>query len=149
MKKWYQLKILPSIVISVLIIFFSTLFNLTSGPLLAEGLPIRPTITPNLINNQSEGGFIRLKLAPTERDVWTVIEWKNSEGDWELTDGWRGSPNEKNEVLWYVGPDDLGAYWYRWLIYDSLNGELLKASAPFILPSHAGGFVEIDFSSIE
>ena len=100
--------------------------------------PIRPTLTPSIRHNSLSCGFIELRVEPLEEGLWTEIEWKNEKGKWEDVNGWQGFFTDENNVFWCVGENDLGAYWYRWKIYDQQGGVLIETSKTFQLPKSVG-----------
>jgi hypothetical protein len=92
----------------------------------------RPTPEP-----PPPGGFIELRVAPLQENLWTEIQWRGVGDAWHDVDGWRGTPDEAGVVRWYVGPEHLGEGPFRWLVYDGMDGPLLGVSAPFDLPEQA------------
>jgi hypothetical protein len=56
-------------------------------------------------------------------------------GEWHDVEGWRGSLNEANFIVWWVAPRDLGAIWYRWQLYTA-DGRIQTTSDAFSLPAN-------------
>ncbi len=118
-------------------------FLVIQAPESVQALPPRPE--PKAEKNQIKGGFIELTVSGSTSDVWTAVQWQDNDGNWILVDGWQGSTNAENQVLWYVAKENLGEDPFRWMVYDAPDGSLLAASDPFELPERAKQtvFVEV------
>jgi hypothetical protein len=100
----------------------------------AAPAPTQPSAI-ELLNPQLEGAFIELQVQPLRPDLWTRIQWQDARGDWHTVDGWQGTFNADQRVLWYVGAEHLQEGPFRWLVYADQTGPLLATSRPFDLPS--------------
>jgi hypothetical protein len=108
-----------------------------------------PTPTPQpptvqLLYPELKGAFIELHAQPLRSGLWTRIQWQDAFGGWHDIEGWQGSFNEDQRVLWYVGEENLGAGPFRWLVYEYQGAELLTVSAPFNLPSRDGEVLSVE-----
>ena len=111
-----------------------------------EPPPPQPTSTPAPPSDDSNAGaliFLHVPAAPS--DLQTVVQWQDGLGGWHDVDGWRGSLNESEFILWWVAPRDLGAVWYRWHVYTA-DGRISTTSDSFSLPSHPNQTLHIMIS---
>lgn len=71
-------------------------------------------------------------------ELWTAVQWQDSDGRWHDVEGWRGKldqvVNGVGKKVWWVAEKDLGTGPFRWVVRRGEGGELLAASAPFHLP---------------
>ena len=137
--------------------------SLPSSPTAASGFPPRPTATPTptaepslptpkpsptakpISSSESEsqsGAFIYLHVPSPPADLQTVVQWQDGLGEWHDIEGWRGTLNESNFIVWWVAPGDLGAVWYRWQVYTA-DGRIATTSDAFSLPSQANQTLHI------
>ena len=130
----------------------------------ALALPPRPepTLTPSPTpptqpRPQVVGGFIELKVsfgatwssANLEwQDLWTVVQWQDTIGDWHDVEGWQGTLDAVKDKMgtkrWWVAPPELGKGPLRWIIYQSQDGPLLTTSDPFHLPAAENETVSLE-----
>lgn len=103
--------------------------------------PIRPTPLP--LTTSATGGFIELRVAPLQENLWTKVQWRGVGNAWHDVEGWQGTPDETGRVRWYVGPEHLGQGPFRWMVTDGPDGSLLGVSEPFHLPALARQVVVI------
>jgi hypothetical protein len=107
----------------------------------AAATPAPPTaelLYPNLT-----GAFIELTAEPMQPNLWTRLQWQDASGNWHDIEGWQGSFNPDQRVLWYIGSEQLGAGPFRWLVDESQGGERLGMSQPFNLPSRGGELLRV------
>ncbi|MBE2222172.1 MAG: discoidin domain-containing protein [Anaerolineae bacterium] len=102
------------------------------------------SIAPVATAQEENGGaFIELQVDLLQPGLWTRIQWQDAFGNWQEIEGWQGSFNTDQRVLWYVGEDMLGDGPFRWLVDEEQDGELLGVSEPFYLPSHNGDVLQV------
>jgi len=121
--------------------------------LAAQGLPPRPTLTPQptptaASSAQTEGALIELYVPTRQMTLWTVVEWQDSLGGWHTVEGWQGILDEINSAdmgrkVWWVSRAEMGKGPFRWQVYQSQNGPLLVTSRLFDLPHYNGEIVRI------
>lgn len=84
------------------------------------------------------------------QELWTVVQWQDSLGNWHAVEGWRGGLDavEENtgQKTWWVAERDFGTGPFRWVVYRSLDGSVLITSEVFHLPSSAEEVVIVDVS---
>jgi len=132
-----------------------TLFGLMCAVTLLAGLwtstptataappPPRPTLTPTpyAMPSRSAGSYIELRVPADNIALWTVVQWRDLQGNWHDVETWRGIldeiNNHKGDKLWWVYPRDYGKGPFRWVIYDRPDGQVLAASRSFNLPAAA------------
>ena len=102
--------------------------------------------TAELLYPRLTGAFIELQAQPLRPGLWTRIQWQDALGGWHDIDGWQGSFNPDQRVLWYVGEEHLGDGPFRWLVYESQGGDLLAVSQSFDLPSRGGEVLRVEVS---
>jgi hypothetical protein len=102
--------------------------------------------TAELLYPHLTGAFIELQAEPLQPDLWTRIQWQDAFGNWHDIEGWQGSFNPDQRVLWYVGAEQLGDGPFRWLVYESQGGDLLAVSDSFHLPSRGGEVLHVEVS---
>lgn len=118
----------------------------------ADGLPPRPStptpVPPSATEQPVRGALIILQQSDTEpfpAQAWTVVQWQNEAGRWYDVEGWQGTFDSNDRVVWWVSPDSLGDGPFRWQVYDSAaRDELLATSEAFDLPAHNGQRLVID-----
>jgi hypothetical protein len=111
-------------------------------------LPPRPGPQPFPLSSPSEsessdGGYIELRVRPTQAGLWTIVQWQDDQGDWHDIEGWQGTLDEGSKKVWWVDPGAFGKGPFRWVIYQGQQGRQLAQSEPFYLP-HAGEIIRID-----
>jgi hypothetical protein len=130
-----------------------TLFGLLCAVTLIAGLwtstptataappPPRPTLTPTPYAARSVGSYIELRVPTDNINLWTVVQWQDTQGNWHDVETWRGILDEinnyKGDKRWWLYPRDYGTGPFRWAIYDQPNGHLLATSRSFNLPAAA------------
>jgi hypothetical protein len=139
-------------------------FLILAGALWLAGLPVRAQAGPGLppretpIPTQSPGGdrydrpsgaYIVLHAPSAPADVWTVIQWQDSAGNWHDVDGWQGTLDAGNQKTWWLASDLFGKGPFRWLIYWGDRAGLLATSASFHLPGAAGEEHQVEVSLTE
>jgi hypothetical protein len=113
----------------------------------APPVPVTPhPLTPQLLYPKLTGAFIELHAEPLRPGLWTRVQWQDALGNWQDIEGWQGSFNEDQRVLWYVGEEQLGEGPFRWLVYESQGGDLLAVSGSFSLPSRGGEMLGVEVS---
>ena len=124
----------------------------SAAPAGVEDLPPRPTEVPTTApaspsQGNFSGGLIVLTAPITQTataDYWTVVEWKDTEGSWNMVTGWQGEFDGDGNVTWWVAPDNLGEENFRWVVYDSADmEETVFTSETFSLPDNSGSTVII------
>jgi hypothetical protein len=106
--------------------------------------------TIELLAGLPSSGTVRL------REVFTVVQWQDGNGDWHDVEGWRGQPD--NIVgrtalkTWWVSEDDLGTGPFRWRVFWDVYVDVSPSTArvmdssPFYLPD-AGRTVVVEMST--
>ena len=121
----------------------------TVAPALPEAPPENPVntqTTVQLLYPRLTGAFIELQAEPLRPGLWTRMQWQDAEGGWHNIEGWQGSFNEEQRVSWWVGEEHLGEGPFRWLVYESQEGDLLVVSESFSLPSRGGEVLQVAVS---
>ncbi len=120
------------------------------------GLPPRPT--PQAGSGSDAGGApieLRVRFGQGEQarrwqELWTVVQWQDTFGNWHDVEGWRGTLDEivdgEGRQVWWVYRRDLGKGPFRWMVYQSPSGGLLVRSESFHLPGADGQTVEVAVS---
>jgi hypothetical protein len=86
------------------------------------------------------------------QDLWTVVEWQDTDSTWHEVAGWQGSLDKVADGLgwkaWWLSSDLLGQGPFRWVVYERYGGAVIAVSAPFDLPGHVGesGAVELSLA---
>jgi hypothetical protein len=134
----------------VLVMIGAALALPSSDPVVA-GLPTRPTDIPTATPESSgtpvpddtnEGALIFLHIPSPPDDLQTIVQWQDGLGEWHDVVGWQGTLNEANFIVWWVAPRDLGAIWYRWVVYTE-DGRIHTTSDAFSLPDRANQTLHI------
>ena len=120
-------------------IFSLTLISLgLQAPAAQADLPDRPTLeAPKKDKDDSKerlGAYIELQ-APGFSG-WTEVQWQDSDGNWQLVEGWRGYLVD-GQILWWVDPKDFNTGPFRWAIFDQPGGTMSAVSENFTLPQSA------------
>lgn len=112
-------------------------------PLFAAGatptdLPPRPTVTPTVTpapapDEPRAGATIELRAPGMPTTTWTVVQWQDAEGGWHDVEGWQGHLDD-GVKRWWVAPADFRKGPFRWVLYETADGDLLSTSDPFDLP---------------
>jgi hypothetical protein len=92
-----------------------------------------------------QGAYIKLILSENSPLHWTVVEWRDSRGRWQMVEGWQGRVDDSDgtEKVWWVAPEDFSTGPFRWQIYQKKGGNLLSTSSSFYLPANAGHSLSI------
>ena len=144
--------VIPLFGLAALLAF--VLFSLSTSPVAAGTLPPRPETpappSPAPPPPPVQGGVIVLQQtgeALFPAGAWTVVQWQTALGTWADVEGWQGSFNNRNQVIWWVAPGNLGEGSFRWLVYASeARTELLATSEKFDLPGKTGEVVTVPIS---
>jgi hypothetical protein len=100
--------------------------------------PPRATLTPTPRAFSSAGTYIELRLPTDNINLWTVVQWQDSAGNWHDVESWRGVldkiTDHKGDKIWWVLPYSYGDGPCRWQVYDRAGGRLLATSHAFYLP---------------
>ena len=86
------------------------------------------------------------------QDVWTVVQWRDPDGEWVDVTGWRGNLDSIAQddsgwvgvKEWWAGEEIFGTGPYRWQAFSHPGGDLLATSDPFYLAGTSGGLVMVD-----
>jgi hypothetical protein len=108
--------------------------------------PVDTQMAVQLLYPKLAGAFIELQAEPLWPGLWTRLQWQDAFGAWHDIEGWQGSFNPDQRVLWYVGAEQLGEGPFRWLVYESQEGDLLAVSQSFDLPSRGGEVLHVEVS---
>lgn len=113
-------------------------------------LPPRELPTPEEDDDDDDNGpaspvgaYISLQAGAVPAGAWSVVQWQDSNGDWQMVEGWQG-PAASN-TRWWVAAKDFGRGPFRWAILSGPGGAVLEASSPFTLPQQPN---ETVFTSI-
>lgn len=135
-----KIALLP--LLSFTILFLWTPETTVAGPSTAAApTPQAPVV--ELLDPRLAGAFIALQAQPLQPGLWTRVQWQDAHGGWHDIEGWQGTFNPDQRVLWYVGPEHLGSGPFRWLVYQQPGGRLLGVSQPFHLPSRGGELLHV------
>lgn len=111
-------------------------------------LPPRPPLTtpsPKQGTSRAERprtARIELTVTNAEPGSWSVVQWRDGNGNWQDVEGWR-APVGSEPIIWWVLDKDFGKGPFRWVIY-RLDGDfVLPTSELFYLPRAAGEVVLI------
>jgi hypothetical protein len=111
----------------------------TSVPTTEVPPTVKPIDTPVPI-----GGFIELHIQSGHNRLWTVVQWQGDRSSWYTVEGWQSTPDENNQMKWWVAKPDLGKGPFRWLVYQNRNGKLLATSESFYLPRYSGAVTRVN-----
>jgi hypothetical protein len=129
-----------------------------SRPATADSLPPRPSLTPNPSpvspSSKDQGGdllhgSIELNVPGSTTTLWTVVQWQDTLGDWYPVEGWQGTLDEVDAAgvgskIWWVGQNEMGQKFFRWLVYEGEGGRLLATSRSFDLPCYNGEVIQVE-----
>ena len=139
-----------------LCLFFGFAANQVSPALPVHAdLPPRPEASPTPqptkpSNDPLIGAQIRLEVAETVGNEWTVVEWQDlNTGDWHVVEGWQGTLEATGIQVWWVSKAEFGQAPFRWLLYDEKDGTLLDMSAEFSLPTRNKQIVVVPIPAVE
>ena len=124
----------------------------------APALPPRPTVVPTAgpspvePRDPAEGGWIalcaRAGAATIGQDLWTVVQWQDQAGNWNVVEGWQGNFDQvvgaDGFKTWWVAPRDRAKGPFRWVVYQGPGGALLSMSEPFYLPRAESETVRVE-----
>jgi hypothetical protein len=128
----------------------------TATPVMPPRPPtVEPTTEPS--EPSAPSGAIELWIqfrpdAPADmtwrENLLTVVEWRDSLGDWHVVDGWQAKLDEAKSQhgrkIWYVSEDLFGKGPFVWVIYPNPTSDPIAVSLPFDLPSSAGVVVRTE-----
>ena len=92
------------------------------------------------------GAYIELHVQQAQADLWSEVQWQDSDGNWQNVEGWRGTPNSNGFWRWWVDAKDFGKGAFRWVVRNGPNAPVLGISEPFYLPSEANKVQRIEVS---
>jgi hypothetical protein len=132
----------------LLVLAWSPLLTHAGPPLPPRDKP--PSVqSPDSDDDDSDeliGAYIELGVQPAQARLWTGVQWQNNAGDWYDVEGWQGTLNMGGKKVWWVSVKDFGAGPFRWVVYESRNGEVVVSSESFYLPQSAGDIVRVAIS---
>ena len=119
---------------------------LTLSPTVAAPptLPPRPVADPTPTDvaapARAVGAWIQVQgPVSVSQDVWVVVQWQDSLGNWNDVDSWRGQydsiSNNVGVKTWWVDQTLFGATMFRWTAYDKKSGQVVSSTSPFSLPN--------------
>ena len=85
---------------------------------------------------------IELTVTEAQAGAWSVVQWRDGDGNWQDVDSWRAPVSDKPTV-WWVTEKHFGHGPFRWVIYLPNEKSTLLTSEMFYLPSAAGEAVAI------
>ena len=141
---------LPTILLLGVLLFALTSLAAQPNSLQAQGDPL-PTATPfgtpppTAVPPSPTGGTLILQTYEAPANSWTVVQWQDSNGGWHDVTSWQSQLTD-GYVGWWVGPENLGAGPFRWLLLAGPDGEMLASSASFALPNFAGDVVLVEIN---
>lgn len=113
-----------------------SLFSIVEGSV--GPLPPRPPLP-------TQGGLIKLVVSTTqviEDGTHTVVQWRHAaavdhdmhaDDEWHNVETWRGTFDHTREIVWYVAPGEMGAQYFRWVVFDK-DDAVLAISDEFQMP---------------
>jgi hypothetical protein len=119
--------------------------GLLAAPVLADGgLPDRDP-PPARDSGRDDNGDSAPLGAAIELTAWppggpSVVQWQDSNGDWQDVEGWRGALDNGGRIRWWVAAKDFGSGPFRWVVGEA-------ASEPFNLPTGAGQTLRVDLTA--
>jgi hypothetical protein len=102
-----------------------------------------PSSPPADSDEPSVGAYIELLVQSGPTDLWTIVQWQDSLGNWHDIEGWQGKLDDNYKKVWWVAPADFGKGPFRWMVYRHEKGEALVASELFYLPRTADETVRV------
>jgi hypothetical protein len=125
---------------------------LSDTPSASAAPPPRPTLTPTPLAATSPGNpigsYIELRLPTDNINLWTVVQWQDSQGGWHDVENWRGILDDINqhqgEKVWWVYLRDYGKGLFRWQVSQNPGGKVLVTSHTFNLPGSANQHVIVE-----
>ncbi len=128
-----------------------TLTPTPSATLPVTTTPITRTTPAASVPAAGPGAMIWLRVqcsAPCQaadvhwQELWTGVQWQDAAGNWHDVEGWRGPLDEvtkgEGRKVWGLSEALYGAGPFRWVVYQSQQGEVLVASESFDLPDYTG-----------
>jgi hypothetical protein len=89
----------------------------------------------------SAARLVKLRMS-TGKSCGTGVQWQDAAGNWHDVEGWRGPLDEvtkgEGRKVWGLSEALYGAGPFRWVVYQSQQGEVLVASESFDLPDYTG-----------
>jgi hypothetical protein len=148
--------------LALVILFIGLLMGaVLPAPVAEAGLPNRDTPTPvphpdsgdDKKDNTPVGAWIALQVSGTPdgapSGAWSVVQWQNSAGNWEIVEGWQGTLDPSGGRRWWVAEKDFGDGPFRWVITQGKDGPALGTSQAFNLPDGANETVQVTVSLAE
>jgi hypothetical protein len=89
------------------------------------------------------GAYIELQAENAPAGAWSVVQWQDSNADWQNVEGWRGKLDNGTR-RWWVHPKDFDTGPFRWVVYESPGGRLLATSESFSLPQFPNETVRVE-----
>ena len=125
--------------------------DLPERPPVGADLPKRPPVEkPDQADKDDNdeavaltGAYIQLQVHPHLPGLWTVVEWQDSAGVWQVVEGWQGTLEGASQKTWWVSPADFTTGPFRWAVYQRPGGLLLATSRAFHLPAEPGQTAQI------
>ena len=133
-------------------------FQTASAALPPRPTPVIATITPTPKPRKPAGAWLELKIhlpanqnTLTRQQMWTAVQWQDTNGGWHDVAGWRGTPDwitgDVGSKVWWVAEKDFGTGPFRWIVYGGQDGEFLAGSEMFTLPEAVGTTLKIEVLS--
>ena len=95
------------------------------------------------VSSDGQTGFIELCVYPPKANLWTVVQWQDSEGCWHDEEGWQGTP-EGGFQVWLVCSPQFGKGPFRWVVLQGRDSPTLAESTEFFLPREERRSVQVD-----
>lgn len=136
----------------IMVIFIFQLLPPSATQLKADDIfptPVDPTPLPTRTPPPIVQPITRAKMATIilnvridEKNLWSVVQWQDQQGNWIDVEGWRGQLSNK-KTIWWVEQKDWGAGPFRWVVYTKSSQEPLGTSEIFNLPNQFGQILTI------
>lgn len=112
------------------------LLQVQAGPTLPSRDRPAPDSPPDSDDDDGEppGAYIELQTQPPQINLWSMVQWQDSDGNWHNVDGWQGRLNGNGSRRWWVSPRDFGKGPFRWRVVRGPNEPVVGESAVFNLP---------------
>lgn len=113
-----------------------------------------PTATLTPIPEAAQSSSIVLEAQSTAslewNRLWTMVEWQDGDGAWQLVEGWQGPFDEVDAAgghkTWSIPPTLFGRGPFRWRVDTAQNGLTLATSQSFTLPNRVGVRLTIEMT---
>jgi hypothetical protein len=96
-------------------------------------LPDRPTPPSKKEEKSGRNVGAHIALHADGLTGWSVVQWQDSDGNWQTVEGWQGNL-EAGRAVWWVHPKDFNTGPFRWVVLTEANGTVIATSDPFMLP---------------